>query len=70
MNENECRTCGHCWEMHDHHGMKKCYQDMGDDYDIRSKFCDCTTGFIPADNLQYLEWEYVERGGQDGTRKV
>ena len=68
--ENDCRTCGHCWEVHDHHGMKRCYQDMGEDYGSFEFKCDCRTGFVPSDNLQYLELEYYKRKFKDGTRVV
>src|SRR5665213_994874 len=57
-NENECRTCGHCWELHDHHGVKRCYQNMGEDYGSPDLFCDCNTGWVPGDNLQFLEMKY------------
>lgn len=59
--DNECRTCGHCWEVHDHHGMKKCFQDMGEEYGGFEFVCDCNTGFIPLSNLDYLEWEYGKK---------
>jgi len=56
--ENECRTCGHCWEVHDHHGRKRCYQNMGEDFDPGAICCDCETGWIPGDNLEFLEMKY------------
>lgn len=67
---NECRTCGHCCEVHDRHGMKRCYQEMGEDYSGFEFKCDCNTGFIPADNLEYLEWEYRRKGEPYGTSVV
>ena len=71
INENDgCRTCGHCWEVHDHHGMKRCYQDMGEDYGSFEFKCDCNTGFVDKDNLLYLEREYLKKRTADGTRQV
>ena len=57
-NENECRTCGHSWEVHDHHDRKRCYQEMGEDYGSFEFKCDCNTGWVPKDNLEFLEMEY------------
>ena len=57
-NENECRTCDHCWELHDHHGLKRCFQNMGEDYGSPDLFCDCNTGWIPKGNLEFLEMKY------------
>ena len=68
--DNKCRNCGHCWEVHDHHGRKRCYQDMGDDYGGFEFKCDCNTGFVDKDNLLYLEREYLKKRTVDGTRQV
>ena len=55
--DSRCRTCGHCWEVHDHHGRKRCYEYLDEDYNPVGD-CVCDTGWIPGDNLEYLEWEY------------
>jgi hypothetical protein len=56
--ENKCRTCNHAWEVHDHHGRKRCYEFMDRDFDFPVGECFCKTGWIPSDNLEFLEWEY------------
>ena len=56
--DNECRTCSHSWEIHDRHGMKRCFQGMGEDYDSFDQTCDCNTGWIPRNNLEFLEMKY------------
>lgn len=56
-NENKCRTCGHCWEMHSHCGLKICCEVIKEDM-INPQFCECKTGWIPGENLEYLEWKY------------
>ena len=58
QNENECRTCGHCWEVHNRHGLKMCHQIMSEDYDPAHELCPCDTGWIPGDNLEFLEMKY------------
>lgn len=70
IGENECRTCGHCWEVHDHHGRKRCYQDMGEDYGSFEFKCDCNTGWMPRNNLEYLETEYIKRSVKDANSNM
>jgi hypothetical protein len=60
--ESKCRTCGHCWESHNHHGRKMCHEMLSEDYDPGAVFCDCDTGWISDDNLEFLEQEYAKRG--------
>lgn len=31
---------------------------MGEDYGASDLFCDCETGWIPGDNLEFLEMKY------------
>ena len=31
---------------------------MGEDFDPGSIFCDCQTGWVPGDNLEFLEMKY------------
>lgn len=31
---------------------------MGEDYGSPDLFCDCNTGWVPGDNLQFLEMKY------------
>ena len=57
-NSNKCRTCGHCWENHNHHGRKMCHELLSQDYDLNASFCDCNTGWLPEDNLEFLELKY------------
>jgi hypothetical protein len=58
---NSCRTCSHCWKVHDHHGGKRCFQNMGEEYGSYDLFCDCNTGWLPGDNLEFLEREYARK---------
>lgn len=67
--ENRCRTCGHCWEMHDHHGRKRCYEFFDEDYTPINE-CNCDTGWMSGDNLEFLEQEYAKRRLDDGRGKV
>lgn len=69
-NFEKCRSCNHYFishtEMSD--GNRFCEWAEGIYFANRSK-CTCKD-FAPIDNLEYLEWKYVKRGEQDGTRKV
>jgi hypothetical protein len=67
--ENECRTCSHCWEVHDRHGMNRCFQNMGEDYGASYLFCDCETGWIPGDNLEFLEMKYGTKLAIESSNK-
>lgn len=31
---------------------------MGEDFDPAAIFCDCETGWLPEDNLEFLELKY------------
>jgi len=55
--DSRCRTCNHFWEVHDHHGRIRCYEYLDEDYNPVGD-CSCDTGYIPGDNLEYLEMKY------------
>jgi len=58
VNENSCRTCGHAWEEHSHCGRSICVYSYDDDEGNYIDFCMCKTGWIPSENLEFLEWKY------------
>jgi hypothetical protein len=66
--KNKCRTCGCPWESHDHHGQKQCNNQFnGESSD--PQWCECNTGWIPGDNLEYLEYLYEKKLGRKTSRK-
>lgn len=57
-NENKCRTCCHSWEEHSHCGRAICVYSFDDKDGNPYEFCNCKTGWIPSDNLEFLEYKY------------
>ncbi len=56
-------TCKNCWHTPHEHNMCS-FSDLyyyGLDGDTELEYCNCDE-YIPSDNLEYLEMQYIKRG--------
>lgn len=67
MKQDRCRKCNHVRLIHlrDEDGAmcNRGWLMKGDDDDEYVDHCSCD-GYVPLDNLEYLEWKYEQSLGQ------